>query len=80
MRNKLIGLNNHLYEQMERLNDENLKGDDLEKEINRAHAMGALSSEIFKINKLAFDAMKMVHKGDLPKSAELFIESKKDGN
>lgn len=34
-RNKLTDLNNHLFEQLERLNDGDLEGEELEKEIKK---------------------------------------------
>jgi len=45
-RNTLGDLNNHLFEQLERLNDDGLKDDELNKEINRAKAVTSLASQI----------------------------------
>ena len=39
MRNKLEDLNNHLFAALERVSEEVLKGDELDKEINRANAI-----------------------------------------
>ena len=36
MKNKLVDLNNHLFAEMERLSDEDLQGDELTAEIDRA--------------------------------------------
>jgi len=58
MRNKLMDLNNHLFEQLERLNDEDLKGKDLAEEISRARALTAVSSEIIKTGELMLNAQK----------------------
>ena len=46
MRNTLVDLNNHLFEQMERLNDEELTDEQLEKEIKRADAMKDIATQI----------------------------------
>lgn len=48
MKNKLKDLNNHLFEQMERLNDDKLKGDDLEREIRRTDSMVKISTQILE--------------------------------
>lgn len=39
MKNTLGDLNNHLFAQLEKLGDEDLKGDELEAEIRRSEAM-----------------------------------------
>ena len=68
MKNKLIDLNNHLFEQMERLNDDDLKGENLGQEISRAKAMSFVASQIIGNAKLALDACKAINDG-LIKSA-----------
>lgn len=44
----MIDLNNHLFEQMERLNDDELNNEELDKEIRRAKAMTEVSSQIIE--------------------------------
>jgi len=48
MKNKLVDLNNHLFEQLERLNDEDLKGKALVEEIERSRAIANVASQIVK--------------------------------
>lgn len=60
MKNKLIDLNNHLFEQMERLNDDDLTDDQLEKEVKRARAMEGLAANIIDNAKLALESQKFI--------------------
>lgn len=46
MKNKLSDLNNHLFEQLERLNNEDLTEEELEKEIKRAKSIAEISQQI----------------------------------
>lgn len=46
MRNTLGDLNNHLFAQLERLSNEDLKGEQLKEELTRAKAITSLASQI----------------------------------
>ena len=56
MKNKLVDLNDHLFMQLERLNDDELQGDALGTEIDRSKAMASIASQIIGNAKLALDA------------------------
>ncbi|MDR1507860.1 MAG: hypothetical protein LBI67_12235 [Treponema sp.] len=58
MKNKLSDLNNHLFEVIERLNDDDLQGEKLREEIGRAHAISIAASKIIDGGKLMLDAAK----------------------
>lgn len=58
MKNKLINLNNHLFEELERLNDENLKGEALQEERERAKSMANIAQTIINNGELALKAQK----------------------
>jgi benzoyl-CoA reductase/2-hydroxyglutaryl-CoA dehydratase subunit BcrC/BadD/HgdB len=60
MKNKLMDLNNHLFEQLERLNDEEVTGDELKEEIQRSNAVVRVSSQIIDVGRLTLDARKHV--------------------
>ena len=57
MKNTLSDLNNHLFEQLERLNDEELCGEELETEIKRTEAMAKIGEQIIRNGELQFKAM-----------------------
>lgn len=56
MKNTLGDLNNHLFEQLERLNDPDLTGDELKKEMDRAKAVTGLASQIIANGQLVLKA------------------------
>ncbi len=56
MKNKLSDLNNHLFAQLERLSEENLKGSKLSEEIIRAKAVTDVAKNIIENGKLILDA------------------------
>ena len=58
MKNKLIDLNNHMFMQLERLNDEELSGDNLKQEIERSKAMANVARQVIDNASLALDAHK----------------------
>ncbi len=57
-KNKLVDLNNHLFEELERLNDDGLKGDALQEERERAKAMASIAQTIINNGELALKAQK----------------------
>ena len=59
MKNKSIDLHNHLFEQLERLNDTTIKGQELNDEIRRAQAMGKVAQAIIANGRMVIDALKM---------------------
>lgn len=56
MKNTLADLNNHLFMQIERLGDEDLKGEKLEEEISRAKAITSVSTQIISNGELVLKA------------------------
>ena len=58
MRNTLGDLNNHLFMQLERLNDEDMKGERLSEEIERSKAVAGIAKEIILNARVVLEAKK----------------------
>lgn len=58
MRNTLSDLNNYLFEQLERLNDESLDAEALELQLKKADGVVKISEKIIANGELAFKTMK----------------------
>lgn len=63
MKNKLIDLNDHLFAEMERLSDEDLKGDELREELSRAKSISSVATQIIMNARLALDAQRVINDG-----------------
>lgn len=58
MKNTLGDLNNHLFAQLERLSDEDLKEDKLMEEISRAKAVTGIASQIIANGNLVLNGIR----------------------
>lgn len=62
-KNKLLDLNNHLFAQIERLSDEELKGKELQEEISRAKAVAVISDKIIHNASVLLESQKLLADG-----------------
>ncbi|MDP3405077.1 MAG: hypothetical protein Q8S03_10335 [Brevundimonas sp.] len=60
MKNKLSDLNNHLFAQLERLGDEELKPEQIAAEVDRAKAIVGVASQIVSAQALNLRAVELV--------------------
>ncbi len=59
MKNTLGDLNNHLFAQLERLSDEEIKGEELQEEITRARAVTSVAGQIINNANTVLQAKKL---------------------
>lgn len=64
MKNTLGDLNNHLFAQLERLSDEDLKGEQLSEEIERAKAVTTVANQIISNGSLVLQAQRFYDNPD----------------
>jgi hypothetical protein len=64
MKNTLGDLNNHLFAQLERLGDEDLKGEELKEEMERAKSISVVARQIIDNASLVLDAQKAFNVSD----------------
>lgn len=60
MRNKLSDLNNYLFAQLERLDDEELTYENLQTEIERSKAVSAISNQIISNANVQLNAARLI--------------------
>jgi hypothetical protein len=66
-RNKIEDLNDHLFAALERLNEEDRKGDDLTEEIERSKAIAHIGGKVIEAMKVQSDLFQaMVNNGYRP--------------
>lgn len=58
MRNTLSDLNNYLFEALERITDDELTPDELERELNRSEKIVSVAEAVIKNGELALKAIK----------------------
>lgn len=84
MKNTLEDLNNHLFEALERLNDDDLSDEQLEKELKRAEGMTKIAGQIIQNGELAYKTMALaaeyggLHTGEATVPA--MLETRKGGS
>lgn len=58
MKNKLVDLNDYLFEQLEKINDDELSQEEMEAAIKKAETITKISETIIKNGELQYKAMK----------------------
>ena len=81
MKNKLSDLNNYLFEQIEKINDDSLSAEELEKEIKKAETIANIAETIIKNGKLQYKAaIKAAEYGVINNNQMVFLLTGKKTN
>lgn len=80
MKNKLIDLNNYLFEQIEKLNDDDLTQEQLSQQISKAETISKISKTIIETAQLQLDAIKVAADNGVvkPKAFQLLLGADKN--
>lgn len=70
MKNTLSDLNNHLFAQLERLNEEDLTPEQISKEVERSKAISGIAKNIIDNARTALDAARFTYT-DVPGNKQL---------
>ena len=73
MKNTLADLNNYLFESIERLNDDSLDSEQLDKEIKRSEAIQKVAKNIIDNGALALQAQKHFDEYGVDKKVALHL-------
>ncbi len=60
-KNTLSDLNNHLFAQLERLGNEDLSEEELNKEINRSKAINGVAKNLIDNARISLEALRFIH-------------------
>ena len=71
MKNTLADLNNYLFESIERLNDDELSSEELDREIKRSEAVQKVAKTIIDNGALALQAQKHFTEYGIEKTVEM---------
>ncbi|OOF51427.1 hypothetical protein BKK54_03175 [Rodentibacter genomosp. 1] len=77
MKNKITDLNNYLFEQLEKLLDDDLSDDELKREIARANAVSGVASNIIQNTNTAIKAMALFENRGIETVAPDFLRISK---
>lgn len=79
MKNTLSDLNNYLFECIERITDDELSAEELDKEIKRSNAVQNVAKNIIENSKLALDAKKHFDEYGIDCNVNLPLLEKENG-
>ena len=78
MRNGMMDLNNYLFEALERLNDDELDAEQLEREIKRCDAVNKVAQTVISNASLAIKAQEMIYEYGDDRKVDIPLLSSKE--